>query len=43
MNTDFVLYVIAAILLALDTFGASTPPVNKFSGAAFCLVLSLII
>ena len=43
MNTDLVLYIIAAVLLALDTLGISTPPVNKFSGAAFCLVLSLII
>lgn len=43
MNTDKILYIIAAILLALDALSISTPPVNKFSAAAFCLVLSLVL
>ena len=43
MNADQILYIIAAILLALDAFSVATPPLNKFSAAAFCLVLSLVL
>lgn len=42
MSIDLILYVLACVFLALDTFNVAAP-VKWFSAAAFCLVLSLIV
>lgn len=42
MNIDLVLYVLAAVFLALDSFNVPGG-VKWFSAAALCLVLSLIV